>query len=811
MKYKNLYAKMTYIGDQNVVDRDEGDNEQLLPLAEADFVTAGGKGGKLGELSRNGFKVPRGFVIPPYWFLEHCRRAFSDIASNSSPAQRADAIRSEPLNEDFAKRFGEAWSQHIHESVAVRSSSTSEDSSEASFAGQFHTGLDKHTPEEALIEVRECWASAWESHVEDYARNQGRGEIPEMAVVVQELVQPDFSGVAFTCDPISMSPQVHYIEWVEGAGESLVQGAAISGRAWLEPGGERRRTDYLHDGEKPPDALWDELVSTLERISSLWHRQDIEWAWHDETLWLLQSRPIAASGKEDYVGPRPWRLPGRPHGGWTDRHNALFDLWDEYNPPAIPPLEYEMYMGSIWQATLDMLSKDGDSPRIPDVVVTESKVPVAVDPAARGNDVTEADIEVSRIEGNAIRLEEAKERWKEEVEELRSVATPQEDLDARLLLHLLDSTARLYRDATRLRLLQMHRWIEGEEDAKETLEKLISEAGMDPESTLHSLSMGIDHETARMNEDLRTLAKQAEAAGKTTEWRKAFDAFLGRYGHFLSEGELLIEAPEVLEQQIDEMIAAGLQDESAFKEARQEANQAVKRIAEGLDSEQRGVFEAALDDLRHWITLREDTKSLQELPRPLFRELVLETGNRLASKGVLQDPEDVGLLTRSEIGDALDGDNIPEETIDRRKALVRWKADRPWLPIGFSGKAPSKDSALLQGIPGSGGEADGPARIVRSPKEFGSVRGGDVVVARATNPLWTQLFSRIAAIVVEHGSRLSHAAITAREFGIPAVVDVHGATTVIQDEERLMVDGTNGEVVRLDHTPGTDSADQDTP
>jgi pyruvate,water dikinase len=104
----------------------------------------------------------------------------------------------------------------------------------------------------------------------------------------------------------------------------------------------------------------------------------------------------------------------------------------------------------------------------------------------------------------------------------------------------------------------------------------------------------------------------------------------------------------------------------------------------------------------------------------------------------------------------------------------------------------------LFGISGSPGVADGPARIVHGPDQFGEVLQGDVVIARSTNPVWTQLFNRIAAIVVENGSRLSHAAIVAREVGIPAVVGILGVLDIVRDGEQLRVDGTAGEVIRLD-------------
>ena len=100
----------------------------------------------------------------------------------------------------------------------------------------------------------------------------------------------------------------------------------------------------------------------------------------------------------------------------------------------------------------------------------------------------------------------------------------------------------------------------------------------------------------------------------------------------------------------------------------------------------------------------------------------------------------------------------------------------------------------LRGRAGSAGLARGPARIVTGPSDFETVRPGDVLVCRTTDPAWTPLFGRIAAVVTETGGMLSHAAIVAREHGIPAVLGVPQATDRIRDGARITVNGTKGTV-----------------
>jgi pyruvate,water dikinase len=104
---------------------------------------------------------------------------------------------------------------------------------------------------------------------------------------------------------------------------------------------------------------------------------------------------------------------------------------------------------------------------------------------------------------------------------------------------------------------------------------------------------------------------------------------------------------------------------------------------------------------------------------------------------------------------------------------------------------------LLRGTPGSPGVAEGPVRIIRDGSEFGKLRSGEVLVAPYTNPAWTPLFQRAAAVVVDGGGAASHAAIVAREYGIPAVMGTSEGTQKLTDGQRVMVDGDQGRVVLL--------------
>jgi rifampicin phosphotransferase len=102
--------------------------------------------------------------------------------------------------------------------------------------------------------------------------------------------------------------------------------------------------------------------------------------------------------------------------------------------------------------------------------------------------------------------------------------------------------------------------------------------------------------------------------------------------------------------------------------------------------------------------------------------------------------------------------------------------------------------ALITGTPASSGSATGPVRVIREPAEFGQLASGDVLVCPYTNPAWTTLFQRASAVVVDSGGPASHAAIVAREYGIPAVMGTGAGTTTLTDGQLVTVDGSTGRV-----------------
>ena len=774
-------------------------NRLVLPLCDAGTAAeVGGKAASLGHLIRSGLPVPDGFVVAVAAEREHAARAFHGLTEGAGYNERARAILDTPISGDLRDEFVKAFSSQISGAAAVRSSAIAEDAAEASFAGQFLTTLGVESAEVALNALRSSWASLWSAHAAAYTLGRTPGENHAgMGVIIQQMVNPRIAGVAFSEDPVTASNDVYYAEWVCGTGEALVSGSEISGRGWFERTGSLQRADYLQAEAVPEVELWVQLARMLQDVCRVCgDRQDVEFAWTGRDLLLLQARPITiASDYPTVVVPPPWRLAGYPAGGWSKAQRDFFHCWDEYNPPQVEPLDLALWTGAIWQASIDMLDFAGNPPRIEHALVAIDSVPLQIDPTA-SQDGKGAEILRTESLGD---LHLALSKAEADTRSIEANLGPIEAASDVALLDALGSGAAIFRAVAVTRLLGMQRWIDGETAAKAALEPLISPFGISTTDAVDTLSAGVDHETHRMLEALHDLARIPTRERVGAAWSEQIGAFLNRFGHFESDGIPLSDARDSLLTQIEQIANAGTVD--PFSSARRAADDLALDLRARLRSEDdKTAFDQAIASLEHWIALREDSKTRQNLPRPLLRRLITEIGRRLNAKRLLPLADDVTLLTWSELRSAITSNNAPSiQLLQRRRNWIDWKATQSWLPDGFFGDQYSEDAIVLHGIPASAGVATGPARCVTGPEQFGDVQPGDIVVARTTNPVWTQLFSRIAGIVVENGSRLSHAAIVAREFKIPSVVAVPGLMRVIADGERLCVEGTLGEIRRLDH------------
>ncbi len=197
---------------------------------------------------------------------------------------------------------------------------------------------------------------------------------------------------------------------------------------------------------------------------------------------------------------------------------------------------------------------------------------------------------------------------------------------------------------------------------------------------------------------------------------------------------------------------------------------------------------------------------IDRMAQARLRTFAMRVGARLVREGIIERPEDILYFRRSEVPDVIRSSADRRAMVaDRQSEHARWRTVKPPATVGkpstaessgrFSGERFAKeDEAIVRGTGASAGIVRGPARIVLGPDDFGRVRPGDIIVAPSSNPSWVPLFTIAGGLVTNTGGVLSHAAVVAREFDLPAVVGTGDATTRIVDGQMVELDGTTGYV-----------------
>ena len=281
-------------------------------LPEDAAEIAGGKGASLSRMTRAGFPVPPGFVISAQAFgefltetggLEAIERLLRTLDVDDARAVDAASghirrlIVDAPLPALLSTEIMEAHASLGNgELVAVRSSAVCEDGTTASFAGQQETFLGVRGVEQVLGRIQECWASFFSPRALFYRSRKSVLSDTRMAVVVQEMVNADTSGVMFTVDPIRGRRHCMVIEAAHGLGEAVVSGEGTPDHYVVSRTDGSLLDEFIADDDKGRVlqaqhlARLQTLGLTLEAFFG--SPQDVEWCLRGDDLLLLQSRPI---------------------------------------------------------------------------------------------------------------------------------------------------------------------------------------------------------------------------------------------------------------------------------------------------------------------------------------------------------------------------------------------------------------------------------------------------------------------------------------------------------------------------------------
>jgi pyruvate,water dikinase len=296
----------------------------------------------------------------------------------------------------------------------------------------------------------------------------------------------------------------------------------------------------------------------------------------------------------------------------------------------------------------------------------------------------------------------------------------------------------------------------------------------------------------------------------------ALDDFLERHGHLGQNHDDLgtpswAEAPALFLASLVQRLGGPRADPTArLAELRRVADERAAAVRAALADrpEELARFEQTLAQAREIGYLTEGHNYwIDRMAQARLRTLAMRVGRRLAREGVLERQGDVLFLGRDEIADAIvDGRPRHDVVRERRAALAHQRTITPPRFVGViptdpptgdrfdSGPVDQADANALRGTGASAGVVRGPARVVMSVDDFGRVAPGDVIVCPASNPSWVPVFTIAGGLVTNTGGVLSHAAVVAREFGLPAVVGATGATERITDGRLVEIDGTAGTV-----------------
>ncbi len=295
------------------------------------------------------------------------------------------------------------------------------------------------------------------------------------------------------------------------------------------------------------------------------------------------------------------------------------------------------------------------------------------------------------------------------------------------------------------------------------------------------------------------------------EFRDAFHQLLLRHGHRLLGRDLIYPSWRESTRTVLDLVLKAVEarrDGDGPSASKPQPPELARRAQ--LSSFQRLWLELGLYYMPRYVNLRENMRYFADLFLERIRNVALRLGEHLTARGQLESRDQIFFLFREEVAAAVRGD-VPDLAAQARRRRIEYEQARDQKPprelIGDQGA----DVATTEPAPehatrftGSGvsrGVVRGRARVVLDVPEFRDVQPGEILITNATDPGWTCLFSLAGGVVMEMGGMLSHGAILAREYGLPAVASVTGATKAIPNGAWIEVDGLKGEVRILEDAP----------
>jgi rifampicin phosphotransferase len=740
--------------------------------------------------------------------------------------------------------------------VAVRSSATAEDLPHASFAGQYESFLGIRSASSVLEAVRKCWASLWSARAISYRQQQGiEHDKVLMAVLVQTMVNAEASGVLFTVNPVTSDTSQAVVNAVYGLGHTLASGEATpdqwtlrkqtgeilesriadkTSMAVAENGALAVAEVAAEKRRKPAVSMQTlaELNKVGARLEQLFGcAQDVEWALEDKRLMILQSRAVTGIHE-----PVPSRRFAVAEGYWS---RAGLSEWFQL---PLSPLFSTLVLPQFGSAIDSCLKEQlGLRRPAPSWLVSNGYYYIRADVAFTPS----LFLLPLRVLRQMFKVpdcwnEEVAPRHTQRINKLREFR-PEEAPALRILQHFDEvcaTTAQCFAwivfsgscaKLSELTFKKVHEFlVPASSGSYATLLAGFENKSVEADEALWKLC-----QIARSRPEVKQIILNAppervlellSASESSRDWLARFHSWLETYGHRIFELDILYEtmsdAPEIALQVVRNYVENPAQSPASRQQRKLEERRVAEAHFQQTVSRKFFIGAVAKKVLRlaqKYAALRESRPFYLHLGWPVMRRDVLELGRRFVRAGALNEPADVFFLTNDELRDwAAELDNarlLDQAVITRTRVEERrreWEIQKSLVPpeqinptrlASFFSKrfltaerqAPESADVLI-GTAGSPGRALGNTCLVKSSDDFGKFKQGQILVAPYTTPVWTSLLSLAAGVVTETGGALSHAAIIAREYGIPAVVGVANAVARIPDGTNLEVDGSAGRV-----------------
>lgn len=798
----------------------------LNQISKNDIEMVGGKGANLGELMQNKIPVPQGFVVTTTAYDEYLHSNGIDKIIDKilleEKSATAELIRSNISNGIFPDKMLEDIKKSYEDMkgvkrVAVRSSATAEDREDASFAGQQETYLNVQGIDNVLKRVKDCFASCFSERSIEYRKQAGYNNV-KAAVVVQEMVEAETAGVLFTENVLSGNINELLINSAYGLGEAVVSGTVNPDQYILDKNGRvinrqlgKKECKIIY-GEKEiikvsvepkQQKEWTLNEDKLRRLYEIGKNiekiygkpMDIEWAEKENKIYVVQARTITTINKSE---PRVHERE-KIKLSKIAKKNLAFNL--EHVPYAYYPLDFEVSM-ILAQEKQKLFNEMG-------ITLGESYEINENGCVTLGNTKVKINkniIHILKTIKNYTDIERNKEKGKTILNQCNLQLNKYEQLEmkdktlsecAEIFRALLEIQRNIGYARFRYFIFpaviigkKLKKYLKGEENFNE-----------------YDLLSDLSYRTWKINQDIKKIAdelkyeindehkiKSLSLEQLSNSGKEKIANFLKKHGYKSNYNCYPFSGISWNENKKEflQLLKAAMNNTGVDK-ANKKYESVINTLKKNAGNRQKEVIYKA-EYYRECHVYREESQYMWEKCYAILRRVLNEVSVKLQIQ-----KESLWFLMFSELLLVCERGSISNEEIKKIKTRKahRYETENYWQELGaLVIESGSKENVII-GVNGSSGGVSGHACVVLGKEDFSKLKKGDILICNCTSPEWTPLFSIASAVVSDTGGALSHAAIVAREYGIPAVLGTGNATLRIHDGDKIYVDGTKGKVMLL--------------